>query len=366
MTRIPTLIVPLGERAYPIHIEYGLLQGSLLSEIAGTRRLALITNTSVKPLYAIGLAESLQSAGHEVQMIVLPDGEAFKNHESLNLVYDALLEGAFDRKSCILALGGGVVGDMAGFAAATFQRGIPFIQVPTTLLAQVDSSVGGKTAINHPKGKNMIGAFHQPIAVVIDTATLATLPDREFNAGLAEIIKYGLIRDPVFLGWLESNMAALRRRDADAIFHAIRESCRNKAEVVASDELETGERALLNLGHTFGHAIEGALGFGRWLHGEAVAVGLLMAARLSKELGHIDEKDVARVRGLVESAGLPLEPPDLPAETLLSFMDHDKKSEEGAIRLILLHKLGRAYVEKGVSRNRLSEFLADVASKGAV
>ncbi len=357
MTRTPSLIVPLGGRAYPIHIASGLLQDGLVLEIAGPRKLAVITNTVVQPLYADRLAQDLEHAGHAVQTIVLPDGEAFKNHESLNLIYDALLAGAFDRKSCIIAVGGGVVGDVAGFAAATFQRGIPFIQIPTTLLAQVDSSVGGKTAINHPMGKNMIGAFHQPIAVVIDTGTLATLPDREFNAGLAEVIKYGLIRDPELLVWLESNMAALRHRDVDALHHAIYESCRNKAEVVANDELETGDRALLNLGHTFGHAIEGALGFGNWLHGEAVAVGLILAAELSKALGHLDANDVMRVKALIQAAGLPLQPPALPAATLLRFMDIDKKNEGGAIRLILLRKLGDAYIDKSVSREHLREFL---------
>ena len=357
MTIVPTLLVPLGSRSYPIHIAAGLLQSNLVAALAGPRRLAIVTNTAVQPLYSDRLARSLEEAGHAVQTIVLPDGEAFKNHESLNIIYDALLAGAFDRKSCIVAVGGGVVGDIAGYAAATYQRGIPFIQIPTTLLAQVDSSVGGKTAINHPKGKNMIGAFLQPIAVVIDTATLSTLPDREFNAGLAEVIKYGLIRDPEFLVWLESNMSALRRRDPAALTHAIKESCRNKAEVVANDELETGERALLNLGHTFGHAIEGALGFGAWLHGEAVAVGLLLAAELSNELGHLDETDVLRVRTLIAAAGLPIHPPRLAAETLLRFMDVDKKNEGGAIRLILLKKLGVAYIDKDVSRQRLAEFL---------
>jgi 3-dehydroquinate synthase len=353
----PPLAVSLGARTYPIHIGPGLLSSSLIGESVCRRRVALVTNTTLLPLYAARLAESLHRAGLAAHTIALPDGEAHKSFDGLNLIYDALLGAAFDRKSCIVALGGGVVGDMAGFAAATYQRGIPFIQIPTTLLAQVDSSVGGKTAINHPRGKNMIGAFHQPLAVFADTDTLRTLPDRELIAGLAEVIKYGLIRDPAFLAWLESNMSALRLRDSAALTHAICESCRNKAEVVARDELETGERALLNFGHTFGHAIEGALGFGVWLHGEAVGAGMLLAAMLSQELGHLTTQDVSRVARLLRAAGLPLKLPEIPAETLLGFMAVDKKNEGGRIRLILLRKLGEAYIDDSVSRDKLRDFL---------
>lgn len=353
------LIVSLGSRSYPIHIGPGLLDRALIAESVGRGKVALVTNTTLLGPYGVALGRSLEAAGLAVETVVLPDGEAHKTLDTLNLIYDALLTAAFDRKSCIIALGGGVIGDMAGFAAATYQRGIPFIQIPTTLLAQVDSSVGGKTAVNHPKGKNMIGAFHQPRAVFADTDTLKTLPDREFTAGLAEVIKYGLIRDSDFLRWLEDNMAALRGRDAGALTHAIRESCRNKAEVVARDEYETGERALLNLGHTFGHAIEGALGFGTWLHGEAVGAGMLLAAMMSHELGQLAHSDVSRIAHLLRAAGLPLKLPDIPIETLLAYMAVDKKNESGRIRLILLRAPCEAYIEDSVSRDRLRSFLED-------
>lgn len=357
-----SLSVSLGSRSYAIHIGPGLLSNDDVAKAIGKRKVALVTNTTLLHPYAAPLAERLTQAGLTVVTIVLPDGEAHKNFESLNLIFDALLAAAFDRKSCIVATGGGVIGDMAGFAAATYQRGIPFIQIPTTLLAQVDSSVGGKTAINHPRGKNMIGAFHQPLAVFADTDTLKTLPERELIAGLAEVIKYGLIRDANFLAWLESHMTALRNRNTEALTHAIRESCRNKAEVVARDELETGERALLNLGHTFGHAIEGALGFGTWMHGEAVGVGMLLATLLSRELGHLSEEDVGRVARLLRAAGLPLRLPDIPVDTLLSFMAVDKKNEGGRIRLILLKRLGEAYIEDGVDQAHLHRFLSEAPS----
>lgn len=353
----PPLIVPLGERSYPIHIGQGLLGSDLPAQLLSARRVALITNSTLEPMLGKPLEARLRAAGKDVISVVLPDGEAYKTHESLNRIYDVLLGSAFDRKSAIVALGGGVIGDMAGFAAATFQRGIPFLQVPTTLLSQVDSSVGGKTAINHPKGKNMIGAFHQPLAVIADTATLNTLPERELIAGLAEVIKYGLIRDTAFLAWLKANMPALRARQADALEHAIRESCRNKAEVVAADEFETGERAFLNLGHTFGHAIEGALGFGTWLHGEAVGVGMLLAARLSQELGHLSEAEVESVEQLLAAAGLRTVPPAIAADTMLQYMAVDKKNQDGNIRLVLLHALGRAYVDAGIPRSTLRDFL---------
>ncbi|MBL8515904.1 MAG: 3-dehydroquinate synthase [Betaproteobacteria bacterium] len=352
------LVVSLGSRSYPIHIGPGLLSSSLIPEGAGSRKVALITNTTLLGPYGTPLVRSLEEAGLTVETVALPDGEAHKTLDTLNLIYDALLTASLDRRSCLIALGGGVIGDMVGFAAATYQRGIPFIQIPTTLLAQVDSSVGGKTAVNHPKGKNMIGAFHQPRAVFADTDTLKTLPDREFTAGLAEVIKYALIRDPDFLRWLEDNMAALRSRDAGALTHAIRESCRNKSEVVARDEFETGERALLNLGHSFGHAIEGALGFGTWLHGEAVGVGMLMAALLSQELGHLASSDVSRIARLLRAAGLPMKLPDIPVDNLLPYMAVDKKNEGGRFRLILLRAPGAAYIEDAVSRDHLRSFLA--------
>jgi 3-dehydroquinate synthase len=353
-----TLEVRLGERSYPIVVGPNLLdKPDLLLPHLAKRRVALISNETVFPLYGRKLAASLRDAGVTLTEIQLADGEQYKTMASLERVYDALLREAFDRKSVIVALGGGVVGDLAGFAAATYQRGIPFIQVPTTLLAQVDSSVGGKTAVNHPLGKNMIGAFHQPKIVLADTSVLATLPDRELRAGLAEVIKYGLIRDPAFLAWLEGNMPALLARDPAALTHAIFESCRNKAEVVEADEHEQGERALLNLGHTFGHAIEGALGFGTWLHGEAVGTGMVLAARLSQQLGLISKDELARTERVIAAAGLPVEMPAIPADQMLSFMEHDKKNEDGAIRLILMKEVGRAYVDGSTSRARLTEFL---------
>jgi 3-dehydroquinate synthase len=353
-----TLEVRLGERSYPIVVGPNLLgSADLLLPHVAKRRVALISNETVFPLYGRKLAASLREAGVALTEIQLSDGEQYKTLASLERVYDALLREAFDRKSVIVALGGGVVGDLAGFAAATYQRGIPFIQVPTTLLAQVDSSVGGKTAVNHPLGKNMIGAFHQPKIVLADTSVLATLPDRELRAGLAEVIKYGLIRDPAFLAWLEENMPALLARDPAALTHAIFESCRNKAEVVEADEHEQGERALLNLGHTFGHAIEGALGFGKWLHGEAVGAGMVLAARLSQQLGLISKEDLARTERIIAAAGLPVDMPGIPADQMLSFMEHDKKNEDGAIRLVLMKEVGRAYLDGSTSRGRLTEFL---------
>jgi len=358
MNKPATLTVSLGNRSYPIVVGPGLLSSPIPAQIIEASRVCLVTNTTILPLIGARLAEGLRAAGKTVIIVALPDGEAYKSHETLNRIYDAMLDAALDRKSCVVALGGGVVGDMAGFAAATYQRGIPFIQIPTTLLAQVDSSVGGKTAINHAKGKNMIGAFHQPRAVIIDTDTLATLPERELRAGLAEVIKYGLIRDSGFLSWLEQNMTRLVARDAKALEHAVLESCRNKAEVVAADELEVDERALLNLGHTFGHAIEGVLGFGVWLHGEAVAAGMMLAAELSTQLGHIAESDVARIRSLLSAAGLPVQPPKVSASDLLAFMDVDKKNDSGRIRLILLKSVGNAYIEDKVSRETLQDFLS--------
>ncbi|MDZ4203070.1 MAG: 3-dehydroquinate synthase [Gallionella sp.] len=340
-----TLTVGLGERSYPIHVGRGLLdQAALLLAHVPRKRAAIITNATVAPLYLARLQQTLQAIGVSSVPVVLPDGEKFKNFETLNLIYDALLGNRCERSTPLIALGGGVIGDMTGYAAATYLRGVPFIQIPTTLLAQVDSSVGGKTGINHPLGKNMIGAFYQPQLVLADTDTLDTLPDKELAAGMAEVIKYGLIRDLPFLEWLEQNIGKLMARDKDALQYAITRSCENKAEVVAADERESGERALLNLGHTFGHAIESGMGYGNWLHGEGVAAGTIMAADLSQRLGWISDQDVARIRKLFERAGLPVVAPDLGVEKYLEFMGLDKKVEGGKMRFVLLKQIGCAVV----------------------
>lgn len=340
-----TLNVALGDRAYPIHIGRGLLdRADLILPHLKTRRVAIVTNDVVGPLYLARLSTTLASAGVGVTTISLPDGEAHKDWPTLNRIFDTLLAERCERSTTLIALGGGVVGDMGGFAAACYQRGMPFIQIPTTLLAQVDSSVGGKTAINHPLGKNMIGAFYQPKLVLADIDTLSTLPDRELSAGLAEVIKYGLIRDAAFLAWLEQNLERLVARDPEALAYAIERSCGNKAEVVAADETEQGERALLNLGHTFGHAIETGLGYGAWLHGEAVAAGTMMAAELSRGLGWIMAEEVVRVESLFERARLPVWGPTLGADRYLELMAHDKKVEAGRLRLVLLRALGRAVI----------------------
>ena len=336
-----TLQVDLGERSYPITIGQSLLANAqrIVDAVSGERA-AIVTNTVVGPLYLDALAQSLRAAGKRVTEIVLPDGEEEKTWENLQRIYDGLLGEQCDRKTTIVALGGGVVGDMAGFAAATYMRGVPLVQVPTTLLAQVDSSVGGKTGINHPLGKNMIGAFYQPKAVIADTATLDTLPLRELSAGLAEVIKHGAIIDAPFFDWIESNIARLMARDPEALAYAIRRSCEIKAEVVRQDEREGGLRAILNFGHTFGHAIESGLGYGQWLHGEAVGCGMVMAADLSLRLGYIEATARDRVAALVQAAGLPHRAPDLGAERWLELMQVDKKNEGGQIRFILLKPLG--------------------------
>lgn len=345
-----TLSVALDARSYPIHIGTGLLADpGLILPYLKTTRVAVITNTVVGPLYLAPFVAGLRERGLRVTEIVLPDGEAHKDWPTLNLIFDGLLGERCDRSTTLIALGGGVVGDMVGFAAASYQRGVPFIQVPTTLLSQVDSSVGGKTAINHPLGKNMIGAFYQPRLVLADIATLNTLPDRELKAGLAEVIKYGLIRDLPFLEWIEANLDRLLARDADALAEAVERSCRNKAEVVAADETEQGERATLNLGHTFGHAIETGLGYGEWLHGEAVAAGAVMAAELSHRLGWITEADVARVRRIHERAGLPVKGAPLGADRYLELMAHDKKVSDGTLRLVLLKAIGKAVISAEAS-----------------
>ncbi len=337
-----SLNVELGDRSYPIAIGRGLLDDASLfnRHIGGSGKVAIVTNTTVAPLYLDKVAGPLRAAGREVVPIILRDGEEFKNWESLNEVFDALLANKCDRKTTLVALGGGVIGDMTGFAAATYMRGVPFVQIPTTLLAQVDSSVGGKTGINHPLGKNMIGAFYQPRAVIADTATLDTLPDRELSAGLAEVIKHGAILDAAFFDWIEANIGKLVARDHAALAHAIARSCEIKADVVARDEREGGLRAVLNFGHTFGHAIEAGLGYGAWLHGEAVGCGMVMAADLSRRLNLIDDAAVDRVRALVKAAGLPVVAPDLGAERWIELMEVDKKNEGGAIKFILLKPLG--------------------------
>ena len=349
-----TLTVSLGERSYPIHVGAGLLnRPELIAAHLPQPRAAIVTNTTVAPLYLSHLERELRAKGVDPVTIVLPDGEAYKTSETLNRIFDVLIEKRCERKTAILALGGGVIGDLAGFAAAIYQRGVPYVQLPTTLLAQVDSAVGGKTAINHPLGKNMIGAFYQPLAVIADTATLSTLPERELAAGIAEVIKYGLIRDTAFFEWLEDNVERLVAREPDALAHAIVTSCRNKADIVALDERETGLRALLNFGHTFGHAIEAGLGFGAWLHGEAVACGMVLAAKVSQCLGLIDPHDVTRVVRLLSRAALPITRPDLGFERYLQLMGHDKKVEGGKTRFVLLRAIGDAYVTDKVPESML-------------
>ena len=340
-----TLTVDIKDQPYPIHIGPGLLdRAELITPHLPQKRVVVVTNTTVGPIYSARLRSKLTAAGIESFEIVLPDGETHKNWQTLNQIFDQLIEKRCERKTTLIALGGGVVGDMTGFAAATYQRGAPYIQIPTTLLAQVDSAVGGKTAINHPQGKNMIGAFYQPKLVLADVDLLNSLPRREFSAGMAEVIKYGLIRDLPFFEWLEANMERVMARDQDALIHAVFESCRNKAEVVSEDEKETGVRAILNLGHTFGHAIETATGYSECLHGEAVAMGIILASRASIQMGYINSSTHVRVGKLLINAGLPVTPPHLSPETYLDLMSKDKKVEGGEIRLILLERLGRAVI----------------------
>ncbi|AFL74770.1 3-dehydroquinate synthase [Thiocystis violascens] len=352
-----TLSVALGARTYSIQIGMGLLSDPELyrSYLQGSQ-VMIVTNETVAPLYLDRLRQALSD--YRVQEVILPDGEQYKTLDVWNRIFDALLDARFGRDCTLIALGGGVVGDMAGFAAACYQRGVAFIQAPTTLLAQVDSSVGGKTGINHPAGKNMIGAFYQPRAVIADTATLETLPQRELSAGLAEVIKYGFIRDAAFLDWLETHLSEVLGRESDALSHIILRSCEIKAEIVAADELEAGQRALLNFGHTFGHAIETGMGYGQWLHGEAVAVGMCMAADLSARLGWLSGADLERVRRLVASAGLPVDPPpEVSAERFLELMAVDKKVLNGQLRLVLLRHLGKGLVTGDFDPDLLSATL---------
>ena len=343
-----SLSVALGSRSYPIHIGSGLISSAPLyaPHLAGGGA-AIVTNDVVAPLYLSKVKQAL--GGARVTEIVIADGEQAKSWQTLNRVFDALLKARCGRDTLVIALGGGVVGDLAGFAAAIYQRGVPFVQVPTTLLAQVDSSVGGKTAINHPLGKNMIGAFHQPAAVISDVAALDTLPDRELRSGLAEVIKHGVALDASFVEWLELNIEKLLKKDRAALTHAVRRSCELKARIVAADERETGEqRALLNFGHTFGHAIEAGTGYGAWLHGEAVAVGMVMAAELSALMGHLKKTEVGRVRDLLKRAGLPVAGPALAPERLMELMTLDKKAAKGQTRFVLLEALGRAALRADV------------------
>ena len=343
---IRELGVSLGDRSYPILVGPGLIGGhDALARLARGRQVAIVTNTTVGALYGARMREALGEAAALIT-VELPDGEAWKDWPTLNLVFDALLENRFDRDCLLVALGGGVVGDMVGFAAATYQRGVDFVQVPTTLLAQVDSSVGGKTAINHPLGKNMIGAFHQPRLVLADTDALATLPDRELSAGLAEMIKHGAIADPDYLASLERDMGRLLARDPACLADAVVRSCEIKAQVVAADEREAGLRAILNFGHTFGHAIEAGLGYGQWLHGEAVGAGMVMAADLSRRLGLIEEPVVSRLRDAIASARLPVRGPAWSPERYVELMSVDKKAQQGTPKFVLLDRLGHAVVRK--------------------
>ena len=354
-----TLNLSLGPRSYSIFIGEGLLgRADLFDAGLAGNQVMVVSNETVAPLYLERLRKAL--GDRDVQVMVLPDGEEFKTLDEFAKILDALVEARFARDCTLVALGGGVVGDMAGFAAACYQRGVAHIQVPTTLLAQVDSSVGGKTGVNHPRSKNMIGAFHQPTCVIADTETLSTLPDRDFRAGLGEIIKYGLLWDAKFFAWQEEHMPELLARDRDCLATVIHRSCQIKAEMVSADETESGVRTLLNLGHTFGHAMEAGLGFGTWLHGEAVAAGLCLAADLSARLGRIDADDVRRVERLVESASLPIRAPaELSTDRMVELMAVDKKIKGGRLRLVLLNAIGKAQLDGDFDPRALKETLEE-------
>ena len=349
-----TLQVDLGDRSYPIYIGSGLLkQPALIQNYIHAKSTAIVSNETIAPLYLEALHQI--TAPYKNTDIILPDGEKYKTLEVEQQIFSEMLTTRCDRKTTLLALGGGVVGDMTGFAAACYQRGIHFIQVPTTLLAMVDSSVGGKTGVNHPLGKNMIGAFHQPQCVLIDIDTLDTLDDQQLSAGLAEVIKYGFIRDAEFLNWLDENMQKLLQRDKEALTYAIYRSCQHKAEIVAADERETGQRALLNLGHTFGHAIETGMGYGNWLHGEAVAVGMVMAAELSQRMGWINQNDVERVKDLLLKANLPIKPPkEISAKQFAQLMSIDKKVQDGVLSLVLMKAYGESIVTDDFDQSALT------------
>mgnify|MGYP001600868113 CR=1 FL=1 len=354
-----TLNLDLGEKSYPIYIGQDLLtQQELLTQHIYGKQVMIVTNTTVSPLYLDKVKSLLNS--FKVAEVILPDGEQYKTLETVSLIFDALLENRFDRSCTLIALGGGVVGDMTGFAASSYQRGVDFIQIPTTLLSQVDSSVGGKTGVNHPLGKNMIGAFHQPRCVVIDVDTLDTLDDRQFSAGMAEVIKYGLLGNITFLEFLQTNIAKLMVRDKTLIIQAVYQSCADKADIVAQDELESGKRALLNLGHTFGHAIENTLGYGVFLHGEAISVGMLMAAKMSELMGDLSDQEVFKVKDLLEKSNLPVSVNGkITALEFLSAMSVDKKVIDGNIRLILMKKLGKSYITDAYQQEQLEQIIGD-------
>lgn len=361
------IIVELGDRSYPIYAGIDLLsKGNLLLENIRSKQIMIVSNTTIAPLYLETVMQALQgmalqgsaAEGLEINSVILPDGEQYKTLDAVNDIITALLDKRYGRNSCLVALGGGVVGDITGFAAACYQRGIDYIQIPTTVLAQVDSSVGGKTGVNHAAGKNMIGAFHQPRAVIADIAVLDTLSDREVSAGLAEVVKYGLIRDKNFFNWLEKNVEQLLNREAEALAYIIEQSCRNKAEVVAEDERESGLRAILNFGHTFGHAIETGLGYGKWLHGEAIAVGMLMAADLSHRLGWITEEVIERIKQMLVKLNLPIAlPDDLNPKNMRELMSVDKKAKDGVLFLVLLKGIGEAVVTDEFDEDLLMETL---------
>ncbi|MDH6302460.1 3-dehydroquinate synthase [Polynucleobacter sphagniphilus] len=358
-----TLEVDLGTRSYPIYIGADLIdQSALFNACEKASSLFIVTNSTVAPLYAERLTKTLEKFGKPIHKIVLPDGESYKDWKHLQLIFDDLLKFGADRQTMLIALGGGVIGDMTGFAAASFMRGIRFIQVPTTLLAQVDSSVGGKTGINHPLGKNMIGAFHQPVAVIADLNTLKTLPARELSAGLAEVIKHGAIADAHFLDWIEANASALLACDTNAMGYAVLRSCEIKSAVVSADEREGGIRATLNFGHTFGHAIEAGMGYGQWLHGEAVGCGMVMGAELSYRLGQINQAEFERLSKIIRSMNLPVEPPKFGAERYIELMQVDKKTEGGSIRYVLLEKIGKAQIKSVPDAQVIETLLATGAA----
>ena len=359
-----TLTVRLTHCTYPIHIGEHLIQrADLITPHLLSRRVAIVSNTVVAPLYLQTLQHTLEQAGISVIPIVLPDGEAYKDSDTLTQIYTTLIEHHAERTTTLIALGGGVIGDLTGYAAATYLRGVPFIQIPTTLLAQVDSSVGGKTGINHPLGKNMIGAFYQPKLVLSDTETLQTLSAREFSAGMAEVIKYGLICDEAFFNWLESNHHLLMDRTSTTLRYAIHQSCVNKANIVMLDEHESGERAILNLGHTFGHAIENGLGYGEWLHGEAVSAGMVLAAELSYRMNWLSMDALERIKTLLQAAGLPIKAPNLGgAQTYLNLMQRDKKVQNGRLRLVLQQGIGKAIITNDYSMDLLQDVLTDCVS----
>ena len=362
MSRMQTLHVDLGDRSYPIYIGHSLLaQSELIKQHIKGNQVMVVSNDTVAPLYLPTIREAL--SGLQYSEVILPDGEQHKTLDVLSTIYDRLLEDRHNRTTTLIALGGGVVGDMTGYAAASYQRGVNFIQVPTTLLSQVDSSVGGKTGVNHPLGKNMIGAFHQPQCVIADTDTLQTLPERELSAGIAEVIKYGLICDAAFYDWLLANVESLMAREPATLAEAILRSCENKARVVASDEKEAGIRAILNLGHTFGHAIETVQGYGNWLHGEAVAAGMMLAADLSVRMGWLDEEQLPRLSGLLRRAKLPIEPPEMTQQQFLDLMAVDKKVLDGRLRLVLLKALGDAVITSEIAEEDVRATLAAFSVK---